>query len=217
MKKLLKILLIPLFIILMRLVLSFVINEIIIYNYQRNRYNETLIKTLYLLNINQPYIVYYNEGNILYKNEEYNKAINKYEKALNKHPSKKRVCDIRINLSLAKIKNIKSYDQKEIYNLLEDAKTNLYENGCANKDDDNGSSQDAEKLEKEIQKLQDKINNNDESDNNNEEENEPNNEVDPSLEEILRELQRESAASRSSDLRNYENMSDYTFYSGKRW
>ena len=72
MKKLLKILLIPLFIILMRLVLSFVINEIIIYNYQRNRYNETLIKTLYLLNINQPYIVYYNEGNILYKNEEYN-------------------------------------------------------------------------------------------------------------------------------------------------
>ena len=178
---------------------------------------QSLIKTLYILNINQPYIVYYNEGNILFKNEEYSKAINKYEKALDKHPNKKRTCDIRINMSLAKIKNITTNDKKEMYDLLEDAKINLYNNGCANKDDDNGYSQEAEKLEKEIQELQDKIENDNNNDNNQTNRNEPNREIDPSLEERIRQLQRESASSRSSDLRYYENINDYTFYSGRRW
>ena len=217
MKKILKLLLIPLLIILIRLTLSFIINEIIIYNYNNNKYNQSLIKTLYILNINQPYIVYYNEGNILFKNEEYSKAINKYEKALDKHPNKKRTCDIRINMSLAKIKNITTNDKKEMYDLLEDAKINLYNNGCANKDDDNGYSQEAEKLEKEIQELQDKIENDNNNDNNQTNRNEPNREIDPSLEERIRQLQRESASSRSSDLRYYENINDYTFYSGRRW
>ena len=176
-----------------------------------------LIKTLYIFNINQPYIVYYNEGNILFKKEEYSEAINKYEKALNKHPNKKRVCDIRINMSLAKIKNIKKDDKKEIYDLLEDAKTTIYNDGCANKDDDNGYSQEAEKLEKEIQKLQDKIENDKNNDDEQTNRNEPNRNIDPSLEERIRQLQKESARSRSSNLNKYENMKNFTIYSEKKW
>ena len=217
MKRISKLLLIPIFIILMRLILSFIINKIVIYNYQNNKYNQSLIKTLYIFNINQPYIVYYNEGNILFKKEEYSEAINKYEKALNKHPNKKRVCDIRINMSLAKIKNIKKDDKKEIYDLLEDAKTTIYNDGCANKDDDNGYSQEAEKLEKEIQKLQDKIENDKNNDDEQTNRNEPNRNIDPSLEERIRQLQKESARSRSSNLNKYENMKNFTIYSEKKW
>ena len=217
MKRISKLLLIPIFIILMRLILSFIINKIVIYNYQNNKYNQSLIKTLYIFNINQPYIVYYNEGNILFKKEEYSEAINKYEKALNKHPNKKRVCDIRINMSLAKIKNIKKDDKNEIYDLLEDAKTTIYNDGCANKDDDNGYSQEAEKLEKEIQKLQDKIENDKNNDDEQTNRNEPNRNIDPSLEERIRQLQKESARSRSSNLNKYENMKNFTIYSEKKW
>ena len=62
MKKILKIIFIILLIILIKLILSFSINEIIILNYNNKVYNKTLIKILYILNFNQPYIAYYNEG-----------------------------------------------------------------------------------------------------------------------------------------------------------
>ena len=217
MKKVLKILLIPLFIILIRLVLSFMINEIIIHNFNHNKYSSTLIKCLYILNINEPYIAYYNHGNILFMNDDYNGAIEKYEKSLKKHPSKKRVCDIRINLSLAKIKNITTKDPNEIYNLLEEAKKNLYENGCANEFDDSGSSKEAETLENEIKKIQEELENNQEPQNGNSNNNQPDSEIDPKLEEEIRRIQEQASSSRQSDLRDYENMSDYTYYSGRRW
>ena len=90
MKKILKITLIKLLLILIKLILSFSINEIIIRNYNNSIYNSTLIKSLYILNITEPYIAYYNEGNILYKKENYKEALNKYNKALKKiHQRKK--------------------------------------------------------------------------------------------------------------------------------
>ena len=38
------------------------------------------------------------------KKEKYNEAIRKYNQAINKKPPKNKICDIRINLSLAMIK-----------------------------------------------------------------------------------------------------------------
>lgn len=217
MKKIFKILLVPLFIILIRLVLSFMINDIIIHNFNHNKYNSTLIKCLYILNINEPYIAYYNHGNILFKKHDYNGAIKKYEESLKKHPSRKRVCDIRINLSLAKIKNITTNEPNEIYNLLEEAKKNLYKNGCANEDNDNGFSNEAEALEKEIQNIQEEIGNNQKPQTGNTNNNQPDQEIDSNLEERIRQIQEQAASSRQSDLRDYENMSNYSYYSGKRW
>ena len=93
MRKLLKILVIILLIFLTRIFLSFIINEIIIYNYNHNKYNKYLIKSLYILNINEPYIAYYNHGNILFKRKDYKNAITKYEKALKSNPNRNRICD----------------------------------------------------------------------------------------------------------------------------
>lgn len=158
MKKILKMLLIICIIILIKLLLSFSINEIIILNYNNKIYNSILVKTLYIFNFNESYIAYYNEGNILYQKKKYDKAIKNYYKSIEKKPPQKKICDIRINLSLSMIKNISSTDYKTIYDQLEEAKGNLYKNNCANAINNKGYSQDAEKFEEEIKKMQNELN-----------------------------------------------------------
>lgn len=220
MKKVLKVLFILVSVLLTKLVLSFSINEIIIWNYNNNIYNSTIVKSLYFLNFNQPYIAYYNEGNILYKKENYNEAINKYTKALSKNPPQNKVCDIRINLSLAMIKNINSKEYEEVYNKLEEAKNNLYNNDCASPTDNSGYSQEAEKLEEEIKKLQKQLNNTSgdgDSDDSQDEEEQDSNEDYSDIEEKLKEIEKDANANRQSDLSIYENMGDYSYYDGKRW
>lgn len=220
MKKIFNLVFIILLVILIKLVLSFSINEITIWNYNNKIYNTILVKSLYVFNFNQPYIAYYNDGNILYKKENYNEAINKYNKALSKNPPQKKVCDIRINLSLAMIKNINSNEYKTVYDELEEAKLNLYNNNCANSVDNNGYSQDAEKLEEEIKELQNQLNSDSNTNTNKDpqEQEEPEDSEDYSdIEEELKEIERESNAKRQSDLSTYENFGDYSYYSGKRW
>lgn len=87
-------------------------SRIIINTISMNTNNSTLIKTLYLTNINEPYIVYYNHGNILYKKGKYQEAIINYEKALSKHPPKKYICKIKINLLYAQVNNNNTYTIK---------------------------------------------------------------------------------------------------------
>lgn len=215
MRKLLKILVIILLIFLTRIFLSFIINEIIIYNYNHNKYNKYLIKSLYILNINEPYIAYYNHGNILFKRKDYKNAIEKYEKALKSNPRRNRICDIRINLSITKIMNIKVNNYKEIYKQLEDAKKVLYKNGCANKNDDNGLNLNAEKLENEINNLQEKIN----AKQNNEEinTNKKDQETNSQLEDKLKQITQQAAMNRQKELDNYRNINKNTYYSIKKW
>lgn len=222
MKKSLKILLIFLLAILTKLVISYATNEIIIINYNNNIYNSFLIKTLYFLNFNQPYIAYYNEGNIFYKTEKYDKALEKYNKALKKNPPQNKVCDIRINLSLSIIKQVDTSNYKKAYDQLEEAKGNLYNNNCASPTDDSGYSKKAEKLEQEIKNLQDQLNNsnnNNGGDDNNQ--NNENNEEEENnyseIEEQLKEIERNSHANRQDDMNTYENMGEYSYYSGKKW
>ena len=219
MKKALKIILVIFLIIFLKLSFSYAINEIIIYNYNAGKYNNNLVKLLYVFNFHQPYIAYYNEGNILYQKNNYDEAIAKYNEALNKRPPLKRVCDIRINLSLAIIKNININNKTEDLQKLEEAKNNLYENNCANPIDDSGNSKDAEKLEEEINELEKQLedNSNDSSPDDNNTNGEEENKNTQNIEEKLKEQKKKSNSSRQEDLTTYENMEDYEYYSGKRW
>ncbi len=117
------------------------------------------------------------------------------------------------------IKNITSNDYKIIYGQLEEAKNNLYNNNCANSIDNSGYSQDAEKLEEEIKNLQDQLNNNsnNKSDNSQNQEKSKNGKDYSDIEEELKKIEREANANRQSNMTIYENMSDYSYYSGKKW
>lgn len=221
-KKILSIVIIILSAILFKLICSYAINEVIIHNYNNGLYNSALIKTLYKFNFNQPYIVYYNEGNILYKKENYYNATVNYNKALKKWVPKKKVCDIRINLALSMIKDIDpNASTQTIYDNLEDAKYVLYEDNCASPTDSSGRSQEAEKLEEEIKELQKNLSekssggSSNDSDEDGEEENEEDYE---DIEEQLKEIEKEANASRQEDSTKYENMGGgYSYYNGKRW
>jgi tetratricopeptide (TPR) repeat protein len=222
MKKILKLIFVILGIIFVKLVFTFTINEIIIWNFNNNIYNTHLIKIFYPFNFNQSYIVFYNNGNLLYKKGKYTEAIEKYKKSIDKNPPQSRICDVRINLSLSMIKEIDdTFDYKAAYDQLEDAKNNLYNNNCANAIDNSGYSQDAEKLEEEIKKLQDQLNNstnnNKKQDNREQENNKEEQEDYSDIEEELKEIEKQSNANRQSDMTTYENIGDYSYYSGKRW
>lgn len=84
MNKLIKHIIIILIIILFNLVMRFTINLIV---YKTN--NQYINNFLYIINLNNPYIVYYNQGNIFYKNKNYKKAIKYYKKALTQKPNNK--------------------------------------------------------------------------------------------------------------------------------
>ena len=220
MKKSLKVLVIFLCVILFKFIITYTINEIIIFNYNHNVFNSFLVKSLYIFNFNQSYIAYYNDGNILYQNEKYDTAINKYRKALEKNPPQSKVCDVRINLSLSIIKQVDTSDYKTAFNQLEEAKNNLYNNNCASQIDDSGYSKDAENLEEEIKKLQNQLNNssNDsQNDDNDDEDNNDDEEIDSNIEEQLKEIEKNSNSSRQSDMQDFENLGDYSYYSGKKW
>ncbi len=218
MKKSLKILLIFLWIILFKFITTYTINEIIIFNYNHNIFNSLLVKSLYIFNFNQSYIAYYNDGNILYQNQKYDIAIKKYQKALEKKPPQNKVCDVRINLSLSIIKQIDTSDYKTAFDQLEEAKSNLYNNNCASQIDNSGYSKDAEQLEDEIKTLQNQLNNSsNNSQHDNDDDNNKEEDIDSNIEEQLKEIEKNSNASRQSDIQDYENLGDYSYYSGKKW
>ena len=114
MKKYLKYGILIIGLILLKLTFTFTLNKIIISRYNRSIY-DNMIKILYVFNFNEPYIVYYNHGNILYQQNIYAESIKKYETALQKKPPEKKVCDIRVNLSLAIIKNIDINSSTNLY------------------------------------------------------------------------------------------------------
>ncbi len=219
MKKMIKIFFIITILIFLRLIISFSINNVIISDYKKQVYDSKLIKTLYIFNFNQPYIAYYNEGNILYNLEEYEKATEKYEIALKENPPQKKVCSIRINLSLSIIKTIDSSNYNESYNQLESAKNNLYNNNCASPIDNSGYSKKAKQLEIEIIKLEEQLNK--QTTNNGQATTKENSEDekvdDSSVEAKLKEIEKEAYSSRQEDLTRSKELSDYSYYSGKKW
>lgn len=134
--------------------LNYFYNEYVLSKYENRDYsiNENLLLTA---NFIEPYIVYYNNANILYMNSQFSEAVPNYEKALTyKNIPKKRRCDIIVNLALSKVKMLpEDYElPNEIDNsiaLLKDARAVLLSEDCA-KDDGKGHDKDAQTLKDEI-------------------------------------------------------------------
>ena len=111
MKRVLIIIYIILLVIVIKLVATFISNEIFISKYNNGRYNSDDVKSLFFLNVSEPYIAHYNYGNILYQNDDFDGAIDAYTKALEFSPPEDKEESIRINLELAKRK--KEMEEKD--------------------------------------------------------------------------------------------------------
>ena len=171
---------------------------------------------LYTLNLNLSYIDYYNHGNLYYQKEEYENAIDRYEIALTKNPPKKRVCDIRINLSLA---TVKLAIMKEDASYLKKAREILYQDDCAHEEDDTGSSKNAEKLEQEIKELEKNVVGEDPENPDPNEDPNPDPEI-PNEENIEEQLKKEIIQNnqiRNENIQTWENLNNYEYYNGKSW
>lgn len=220
MKKILIIIIIILSLILLKFSSTYIVNEVIINSYEDKEYDTNLINYLYFLNITEPYIVYYNHGNLLYQNKSYDLAITKYNEALLHNPPKDRVCNIRINLALSYLATIDEQNIEETLDILNSAKDVLLKDNCATIDDD-GISPNAQQLKEDIEKkeqeLQDKKEESNNNNNSNNEEN--NNNESKSVEEKLKEVEKQSQLERNDDLdsyREYDN-NGFTYYDGKTW
>lgn len=201
---------------------SLCLNEVFISNMNDGNYSDNLVKVLYILNLEEPYIAHYNDGIRYYKSEDYKNSESKFETALKNNPPEERICLIRINLSLSIVKQAKKGEISS-YLTLERAKKVLYEDGCANQDDDNGKSEDAEKLEEEIKKLQEQQDEppsdpgQDPPQDPGEEPDDPTRDIDiEDIEQQLRDGQIEALRGRQGDLGEYQEWGG-DYYDGKKW
>lgn len=218
MKKIIKIIIVILLIFLLKVSTTFTINEIMIRKYYNGNFNTSLIKYLYFINITEPYIAYYNHGNLLYQNEQYKKAEEKFQAALKHNPTDSRVCDIQINLTLAKVKQIDINNPEQALKELKKARNILYENHCADAKDDSGKSKEAEELEEEIKEIEKQLGGSDENEEPNEqeeEENEGEKEKEKEIEEKLKENRQDANENRQDNMNNYGEV-DYSYH-GNVW
>ncbi len=145
-----------LILILLKFVCNILVNNKLINKYNNGEYSENLAKSLFFLNIQQPYIADYNYGNVLYQNEKYEEAIKEYEKALKKKMPEKKECDVRINYALAICKTVQvdEDDEQSINEAIkkyESAIDVLLEKGCASEDGKTGHNSKSEQLKKDIE------------------------------------------------------------------
>lgn len=192
----------------LKLFYSWSINEIIKKNYNQNVYDSILVKTLYFFNFNEPYIAFYNEGNILYRLGNYDEAINKYQEALHKTKQQDKICDIRINLTLAKYQKIdlNSTTAKEE---LENLKETLDLNHCLGNETTN--------LSQEISNIQNNLKQDNQKESDDDNQNNNSNEDNANLEKQLEEIERQAREDRESDMEFYEHLNDDIFYDGDSW
>ena len=131
-------------------------NEWVISKYEEENYDENF-NLLEVANFNEPYIVYYNNGNVCYKRQDYERAIEYYETSLAKDPPEGKECPVRINLALAKLALLgedcmtpeKIEDTIEI---LEECLAILSEEECAT-DEGDGHNNRAQRLYDEIKEM----------------------------------------------------------------
>lgn len=226
-RKLIIVINVILILIALKFVYNIVINNILITKYNDNEYNEDYGKALTFINFLQRYVANYNYGNILYKNAKYEEAIEEYKKALNEIVPKEKECSIRINYALAICKTVQVDEEdsesiKNAINTYESAIDILTENGCANKNDDNGHSKKAEQLKKDIQKEIERLKNlkklnKDDEENDEDEEKEDNNEQE--VETIENKIQdiKENAIQDQRELESqYKNYGNFDYNKTER-
>ncbi|MBQ9609544.1 MAG: tetratricopeptide repeat protein [Lachnospiraceae bacterium] len=239
-KKILIILYLFLLIIFGKFLFSYLYNEKLISDYNENVYSLSA-NNLKIANFYQPYIAYFNSGNIYYQKHDYDDAIKEYNSALNANPPKLKECPIRINLALAMIGKIPDdYDSPdnidETILTLKEAREVLLEDGCATEDGD-GHSSTAERLKKEIDDLIDELeekkdnnNGNDDDGDDNQQDNNQNpsdatstdaetdaeSERENEIEEQLMQMQQEAYEDREEELQSFDDINIY-MYDGDIW
>ena len=215
-------------IVFLKLVLVFALNQNFISKYNDGIYDlekAELVRKLSTFS----YVSHYNKGNVYYKKEDYDSAIEEYTKALKLYPPEKKECSIRINLALAmfykidfKVKTQEEID--EIIKKIDDIKDVLIEDGCAHRDDNNGHNPEAQKLKNELDMIQEALSNaeskeeqDDTDDSDDEQKEEPKQNEDNSKEKQLEEIQREGMTERNDYMKYKESSMNYDYYKGKRW
>lgn len=220
MKKILKIIYAILIVILLKLVMTFSINESFIVSYNNGKYETLKAQSMLLLNISEPYVAHYNYGNVLYQKNDFQGAIDEYQRALELFPPKYKECDIRINLALAMLQEIDEVndDKDKILDILHEAKEVLIEDGCAHENDDNGHSEDAEKLKADIEKMEEQLKDSTTESEEEKEEEEETEEVDEKQKQ-LEEIQNQATQERQQEMTDYNISSDTSYYRyrGKKW
>ncbi len=155
-KYLVLVLAIVLFVISGKYAFSYIYNEWITKEYDSGNYDLDT-EPLFFVNCFEPCIAYYNNGNILYQQKDYNGAIGEYQQALGYDLSHGKECDVRVNLALAMIYNMgDDYASPEkiesSIETLKEAREVLLAEGCAT-DNDDGHDKEAQKLKNEIDEL----------------------------------------------------------------
>lgn len=231
MKKVLLILWCLTFIIFCGLVINYAKNEKMIEHYEEDMVRESDLSALGII---QPYIYYYNKGNILYKQGDYDLAVESYQKALGCYVPKYKECAIRINLALAMVtpidmENITSENRDDVINTLETARDILVEDGCANMEDDYGHSEDAQTLKNEIDAYLEVLQNPENSGKKESEEQEKDTETseeeeensktseEEEIEKKFEEMEQQGVNERNQNLEDYKNLQNFEYYDGNCW
>ncbi|MBE5895833.1 MAG: hypothetical protein E7285_09260 [Lachnospiraceae bacterium] len=128
-------------------------NEMVIETYEDENYAIDM-SPLMTANVIEPYIAYYNNGNIKYRMMDYEGAMAQYKKALAANPEHPEECDIRVNYALAMLGTLgEDYaDPENIEDSLEvlnEARDILLEEECA-MDEEEGHDEEAQTLKDEI-------------------------------------------------------------------
>lgn len=226
-RKVLIVIYIILILTILKLLYNTVSNTILINKYDNGEYAVSQAKTLTYLNFPQSYIANYNYGNILYQNGEYESAIEEYEKALNSYIPKYKECNVRINYALAMCQTVKvnEIDQesiKDAINTYESAINILTEDGCANKNDNNGHNQKAQQLKRDIQKEIDRLKKlekyeEDSEENNEDEKNDKPKDEAETIETKIQNI-KEEATKEQREIESQFKHHDYDYNSrGKNW
>lgn len=144
--------------VLFKFAFSYGYNEWVNGKYEEGDYTENY-NLLEVANINEPYIVYYNNGNVMYQRQDYELAIEYFEKALTKNPPEEKECLVRINLVLSKLALLgeDAFSPEKIEDtieLLEECLDILSEKGCAT-DEGDGHNNRAQRLYDEIKEMLD--------------------------------------------------------------
>ena len=204
----------------------YIVNERFISLYEDGKYDEKDILVLSFLNINESYIYHYNSGNLYYKNGEYNKAIEEYEKALELKPSEEKECDIRVNLALAKLQEIEDdYDLsdskiEETLDILDDARDILLENDCATNDND-GHDDDAQDLKNDIDDFEDSLRRKQEETKKGDSDKDENNKKDEDDSKGREKIKEDKDGAYENRIEGLELtnslLNEYEYYNGKTW
>ena len=106
----------------------------------------------------EPYVNHYNRGCIYYAIGDYPDAQKEFERAMESDIADPDECRLRVNLALSLVKQLDLSDVNEdnlqdILDVLDQARDILCEDGCANRDDNNGHWPDAQTLKNEIDEL----------------------------------------------------------------